>query len=86
MSFSTFSGPIRTGTVRYTTGSTSGTVDNTGVCQLSQSIQIGTASKVATAGTYTIGWLPAGSQILNIDIDTCTAFDNGSAEIGRAHV
>ena len=74
MSFSTFSGPIRSGTVRYTTGTTAGSVDNTGVVSLSQSVLVGSATAVPTAGTYTVGWVPAGSQILAIDLDTCAGF------------
>ena len=74
MSFSTFSGPIRAGTVRYTTGTTAGSVDNTGVVNLSQAALVGSATAVPTAGTYTIGWIPAGSQIVAVDIDTCAGF------------
>ena len=54
MSFSTFSGPIRAGTVRYTTGTTVGSIDNTGVVVLSQ-----TAPLALTTGTPGIV-LPAG--------------------------
>jgi len=67
MSFSTFSGPVRAGTVRYTTGTTPGLVDNTGVVVLVQSAALG-----LTTSTPFI--LPAGSQILNIYIDVTTTF------------
>ena len=69
MSFTTFSGPVRTGTVKDTTGTTAGTVDNTGCVVLSQSVQIGYA-----AGTTTVAWLPAGSQIDSINFDVTTAY------------
>lgn len=63
MSFSTFSGPIRSGTVRYGAGR------NTGLAVLSQSYDTG----VVTAGVGNvdaqIGTLPAGSQIINILVD-----------------
>lgn len=63
MSFSTFSGPIRSGTVRE------GAAENTGLVMLTQSYDTG----VVTAGTGNVdaqlGILPAGSQIVNILID-----------------
>ena len=67
MSFTTFSGPVRVGTVRYTTGTTPGLVDNTGVVVLAQSAALG----LTTSTPFT---LPAGSQILNIYIDVTTTF------------
>ena len=76
MSFSTFSGPIRSGTVRYTTGTTAGTVDNTGCVVLSQSNQIGYA-----AGTTTVGWIPAGAQIDFINVDVTTAYTTSSGNV-----
>lgn len=70
MSFSTFSGPIRSGTVRYTTGTTVGSIDNTGVCVLSQSTAL-----AAGASATTVAVLPAGAQILFINLDTTTLFN-----------
>ena len=72
MSFSTFSGPIRAGTVRYTTGTTVGSLDNTGVVVLSQK-----APLALTTGTPGIV-LPAGSQIDFINIDVTTTFTTGA--------
>lgn len=66
MSFSTFSGPIRAGTVRYGTG------ENTGLVTLSQSA----ALPLTTTATTIV--LPAGSQIVNINIDVTTTFTTGS--------
>jgi hypothetical protein len=65
MAFSTFSGPIRSGTVRYGTG------NNTGVAVLSQSASLGLTTSVACV-------LPAGAQILNIFIDVTTTFTTGA--------
>lgn len=63
MSFSTFSGPLRSGTQRYGAGR------NTGLAVLTQSYDTG----VVTAGVGNVdaqlGILPAGSQIVNILID-----------------
>ena len=69
MAFTTFSGPVRTGTVKETTGTTAGTVDNTGCVALTQSVQVGYA-----AGATTVGWLPAGAQITSIHFDVTTAY------------
>lgn len=63
MSFSTFSGPIRAGTVRENPGR------NTGLVVLSQALDTG----VVTAGVGNVdaqlGVLPQGAQIVNIWID-----------------
>lgn len=63
MGFSTFSGPLRAGTVREGAG------ENTGLVVLTQSYDTG----VVTAGVGNVdaqlGILPAGSQIINILID-----------------
>jgi hypothetical protein len=65
MAFSTFSGPIRSGTVRYGSG------NNTGVAVLSQSAVLGLTTSIACV-------LPAGAQILNIFIDVTTTFTTGA--------
>jgi hypothetical protein len=70
MGFSTFSGPIRSGTVRNTTGTTVGSLDNTGVAVLMQSAVVPFSS-----ASSTVAVLPAGSQILNIFVDTTTLFN-----------
>ena len=67
MSFSTFSGPIRSGTVRYGTG------ENCGVAVLVQ-----TETLPAAAGATTVAVLPAGSQILDIIVDTTTVFNSAT--------
>lgn len=76
MGFTTFSGPLRAGTVKDTTGTTAGTVDNTGCVVLSQSAQIGYA-----AGTTTVGWIPAGAQIDFINVDVTTAYTTSSGNV-----
>ena len=67
MAFSTFTGPVRSGTVQITTGTTVGLINNTGVVSLVQSASLALASSVVAV-------LPAGSQILNIFIDVTTTF------------
>lgn len=74
MSFSSFSGPIRTGTVNWTTGSTPGTVSNTGLVVLSQSFTVD-AALLDTGATNPMAFmLPAYSQLLSISMDTAAAF------------
>lgn len=67
MSMATFSGPVRSGTVRYGTPATG---RNTGVTVLAQSADV-----VATTLTGTAFTLPAGSQILSATFYTTTLFN-----------
>ena len=73
MSTTTFSGPVKAGTIRNTTGTTVGTdVANTGWVLMAQSANIvyganGTETEIAT--------LPANSQIFQITLDITTAFN-----------
>ena len=69
MGFASHLGVWRTGTVKDTTGTTPGTVANMGLMVLSQS-----ADLPAAAGATTVAVLPAGSQILNIYVNTTTVF------------
>jgi len=71
MAFSTFSGPIRAGTVRYTTGTTVGNLDNTGVVSLIQAAPLALTTSVVAV-------LPAGAQIIGFDIDVTTTFTTGA--------
>jgi hypothetical protein len=73
MAFTTFSGPVRAGTVKDTTGTTVGYIDNTGVVVLVQA-----AALPATAGTTIVAVLPAGSQILDIQVDTPNVFNSAT--------
>lgn len=74
MSFSTFSGPIRSGTVRY------GVNDNTGLAMLAQSYDTGNLANPTVVGNYDalLGYLPAGSQIVNILVDQVVATGGGA--------
>jgi hypothetical protein len=73
MTFSTFSGPIRSGTVREGAG------ENTGLVILSQSYDTGdlTGTVVGTLDTLVIT-LPKGSQILDITVDQVAAATGGT--------
>ena len=79
MAFTTFTGPLRTGTVR------NGTVAdgrNTGLAVLSQSYDTGdlTGATVGNVDTK-IANLPAGSQILDIVVDQVTASATGTTTL-----
>lgn len=78
MSFSTFSGPVRSGTVRE------GASKNTGVIVLSQSKTVAMSGVALTASpvAQTLFTLPAGSQILNFVTDVTVAIaGNGVTQV-----
>ena len=70
MGFATHLGPWGTGTVKDTTGTTAGTVRNVGLMVLSQATAV-----PAAAGATVVAVLPAGSQIINIYVNTTTLFN-----------
>jgi hypothetical protein len=63
MSFSTFSGPLRSGTQRYNPGR------NTGLAVLTQSYDTGVVTAGAGNVDAQLGNLPQGSQIVDITVD-----------------
>ena len=74
MGTTTFSGPIRAGDIRDTTGTTLGTnVRNVGNVVMVQTIPITQASTATALGTQIV--LPANSHILNIQVLATTAWD-----------
>ena len=80
MGFASHLGPWQLGTVKDTTGSTSGTVRNMGSTIVSQTKKIDyTGTTVAAPNTTQIAVLPAGAQIININVDTTTAFTGSTA-------
>jgi hypothetical protein len=70
MGFATHLGPWLLGTVKDTTGTTAGTIRNTGVTVVSQSGTVGVANTTA----INLVVLPAGAQITSIFCDVTTAF------------
>ena len=79
MGFATHLGPWLLGTVKNTTGTTIGTLDNIGATVCSQTFKKDYTGQAASATTDTICVLPAGAQIVNIFIDTLTAFTGSTA-------
>lgn len=74
MGFSTFSGPLRAGTVRE------GATENTGLVTLTQSFDTGNLANPTVIGNYDalLGYLPAGAQIINILVDQVVAVAGGA--------
>ena len=72
MGFATHLGPWLLGTVKNTTGTTAGTVRNTGATIVAQTFDL-TAAQVA-AGSGTLGYIPAGACITAVQFLTTTLF------------
>lgn len=80
MGFATHLGPWLLGTVKNTTGTTAGTIQNVGVTTVSQTKKIDyTGTTVAAPNTTILFTVPAGAQIVNIFIDTLVAFTGSTA-------
>ena len=80
MGFATHLGPWLLGTVKDTTGTTSGTVRNMGATLVSQTKKVDyTGTTVAAPLTTQIAALPAGAQIVEIRVDTLVAFTGSTA-------
>jgi hypothetical protein len=79
MGFATHLGPWLLGTNRYTTGTTAGTIRNTGVTLVSQTFKKDYTGQGTSAVASTICVLPAGAQISFIHIDTLVAFTGSTA-------
>jgi len=78
MSFSTFSGPLRAGTVRYPT-------DNTGLVTLSRTAYVNMSGVALTSGAaaQNLFTLPAGSKILNFIPEVLvTVAGNSVSQVG----
>ena len=77
MANTTFSGPIRAGTIKDTTGITLGTnVANIGQVVMSQSIMIDPKVAAGTT-TYNVGVIPDNSQLLGVTIRVAIASNAG---------
>jgi len=80
MGFATHLGPWLLGTVKNTTGTTAGTIQNTGTANVSQTKKVDYTGSTVASGTTTILFtLPAGAQIVSIFIDTLVAFTGSTA-------
>ena len=85
MSSTTFSGPIKAGTIKETTGTTVGTdMKNVGQVVMAQSHAIDLSSGAIAAGATNV-IIPANSQIIDIVFDIITAA-SGSTNISVGKV
>ena len=80
MATTTFSGPIKAGTISNTTGTTAGTdIKNTGQVLMSQTFSFDyTVEATATDTTVVI---PANSQIVSVDVNVETAFNDSGSDL-----
>ena len=79
MGFATHLGPWLLGTVRNTTGTTVGTIENCGATVVSQTFKKNYTGTTTAGTTDTICVLPAGAQIINLYQDTLVAFTGSTA-------
>jgi len=80
MAQTTFSGPILAGTIKNTTGTTVGTdVKNTGQVLMSQSFSFDYTVEGTATDTSVV--IPANSQIVRVDVNVETAFNDTGADI-----
>ncbi len=78
MATTTFSGPIKAGTIRNTIGTTVGTnVANTGFAVMGQSVLVNITG--ASQLNQRIGIVPANSQIVDVILNVTTAGNDGGA-------
>lgn len=81
MGTTTFSGPVKAGTISNTTGTTLGKdVKNTGQVTMAQTFSTGTAlASGASAANATTVVIPANSQIIDIVLECPTAMGSATA-------
>lgn len=78
MATTTFSGPLKAGNIKETTGSTVGTnVANVGYVLMAQSAVIDIAG--ATSANQVVATIPANSQIVDAILNVTTANNDGTA-------
>ena len=80
MGTTTFSGPIKAGTIPATTGTTAGTdIKNTGQVLMSQSFSFAYGTEGSATDTTVV--IPANSQIVSIEVNVETAFNDTGSDL-----
>ena len=80
MATTTFSGPIKAGTISNTTGTTVGTnVKNVGQVLMSQSFSFAYSTEGSATDTTVV--IPANSQIVSIEVNVETAFNDSGNDL-----
>lgn len=80
MSFSTFSGPVRSGTVRFGDAAT----QNTGLVILAQTATVAFGAMTTSPTAQNLFTLPAGSKIIRFTVEKTTAVSGGSVSAVNA--
>lgn len=78
MGIATHLGPWLLGTVKDTTGTTAGTIRNTGATQVTQSATVGFAAITTSPTAQALFTLPAGAKVLRFNVEVVTALSGGS--------
>ena len=80
MATTTFSGPIKAGTISNTTGTTAGTdIKNTGQVLMSQTFSFDYTVEGTATDTAVV--IPANSQIVSVDVNVETAFNDTGSDL-----
>ena len=80
MGTTTFSGPIKAGTIPVTTGTTAGTdIKNVGQVLMSQSFSFAYGTEGSATDTTVV--IPANSQIVSIEVNVETAFNDSGSDL-----
>ena len=80
MATTTFSGPIKAGTISNTTGTTLGSnVKNVGQVLMSQSFSFAYSTEGSATDTTVV--IPANSQIVSIEVNVETAFNDSGNDL-----
>ena len=80
MATTTFSGPIKAGTISSTTGTTVGSnVKNVGQVLMSQSFSFAYSTEGSATDTTVV--IPANSQIVSIEVNVETAFNDSGNDL-----
>ena len=86
MGTTTFSGPIKAGTIKETTGTSLGSnIKNTGQVVMAQTFSTGSLAGGASAANVTDVVIPANSQIIDCVIDCPTAMGNATVLPGQPY-
>jgi len=85
MGTTTFSGPIKAGTIKETTGTSLGSnIKNTGQVVMAQTFSTGSLAGGASAANVTNVVIPANSQITEITLYITTAPDSANLSVGTS--
>ena len=82
MGFATHLGPWLLGTVKNTTGTTAGTIQNTGATMVAQTVKLNMVD-ATSATAITCFTLPAGAHIVDFIVDTVAVAEMAQPETDK---